>query len=90
MPPFPFSEHRYQDNESDRYENRYFRNAVLLDNGAIYIGEWSTDKKFGKGIQIWKDGSIYEGFWINDMANGKGRLYHANGDIYDGVEFTYN
>jgi hypothetical protein len=50
MPPFPFAEYRYQDNESDAYENRYFRNAVLLDNGAIYIGEWSGDKKFGKGI----------------------------------------
>jgi hypothetical protein len=60
-----------------------------LDNGAIYIGEWSSDKKFGKGIQIWKDGSIYEGFWINDMANGKGRLYHANGDIYDGVKILF-
>ncbi|CAK66810.1 unnamed protein product (macronuclear) [Paramecium tetraurelia] len=84
MPPFPFSEYRYQDTESDSYDNRFFRNAVLLENGAIYIGEWSGDKKFGKGIQIWKDGSIYEGFWIRDMANGKGRLYHANGDIYDG------
>jgi hypothetical protein len=85
MEPFSFSKDTYPEMESEDFENRYFRNAVLLENGAIYIGEWSFERKYGKGIQIWKDGSIYEGFWIKDMASGKGRLYHANGDIYEGV-----
>ena len=85
MSPFPFNDYKYPDFNGELYDNRYFRNAVLLENGAIYIGEWSNGKKFGKGIQIWKDGSIYEGFWSKDMANGRGRLYHSHGDIYDGV-----
>lgn len=84
LPPYKFTE--YPESSSSEFFNRFFKNPTLLDNGAIYIGEWSeTDsKKFGKGIQIWKDGSIYEGFWLKDKAYGKGRLIHANGDVYEG------
>ena len=85
MDPFSFKDHTYPDGEANELNNRFFKNAVLLDNGAIYIGEWTKECKYGKGIQIWKDGSIYEGFWIRDRAEGYGRLYHANGDIYEGV-----
>lgn len=50
MSPFPFNDYKYPDFNGELYDNRYFRNAVLLENGAIYIGEWSNGKKFGKGI----------------------------------------
>lgn len=50
MAPFPFGDYKYPEMETEQFENRLFRNAVLLENGAIYIGEWSNDKKFGKGI----------------------------------------
>lgn len=50
MAPFSFKDHKYPENSGDDYENRYFRSAVLLENGAIYIGEWANDKKYGKGI----------------------------------------
>jgi hypothetical protein len=40
MPPFPFNEYSYPTLETEDFENRFFRNAVLLENGAIYIGEW--------------------------------------------------
>ena len=56
-----------------------------LDNGAIYIGEWSrAAKRHGRGEQTWTDGSKYVGWWAQDMANGKGRLIHADGDVYEG------
>lgn len=57
-----------------------------LENGAMYEGEWNevTNKRDGKGTQIWADGSLYEGYWRNDKANGKGRLIHADGDVYEG------
>ncbi|KAL4434948.1 hypothetical protein ABPG74_017704 [Tetrahymena malaccensis] len=74
----------YPEQDTDDFNSRYFRNPVLLENGAIYIGEWALDKKYGKGIQVWKDGSIYQGYWIADKACGYGRLVHANGDIYYG------
>lgn len=58
VPPFTFSK-AYPESDTDAFNSRYFRNAVLLENGAFYIGEWSNEKKYGKGIQVWKDGSIY-------------------------------
>lgn len=58
--------------------------AITLENGAIYSGEWKNGFRDGKGVQTWPDGSKYEGDWIEDKANGKGRLSHADGDIYEG------
>jgi len=40
MSPFPYNEFSYPALDSEDFENRFFRNAVLLENGAIYIGEW--------------------------------------------------
>ena len=44
----------------------------MLDNDAIYEGEWNnvTNEKWGLGTQIWPDGSIYKGYWKNSKANG--------------------
>ncbi|CAG9332185.1 unnamed protein product [Blepharisma stoltei] len=64
---------------------RVKKGPVQLDNGAIYIGEWSDRwERHGKGIQVWPDGSKYEGYWMHDRANGKGRLIHNDGDVYEG------
>ncbi|OMJ81519.1 hypothetical protein SteCoe_17986 [Stentor coeruleus] len=61
------------------------RNAVEMENGAIYTGDWNkSNQRHGKGKQIWSDGSMYEGYWFNDKACGRGRLIHANGDVYEG------
>ena len=49
LPPFNWN-NEYPENDSENFNNRYFRNPVLLENGAIYIGEWSFDIKYGKGI----------------------------------------
>jgi hypothetical protein len=38
------------------------RDAVLLENGSVYVGEWSLDgKRHGRGRIITRDGAIYEG-----------------------------
>lgn len=61
------------------------RGAVLMENQAIYTGEWNNEnQREGQGTQHWSDGSVYEGEWLVDKANGKGRLIHANGDVYEG------
>lgn len=64
---------------------RVSKNAIKLENNAIYIGEWNLkNERHGKGEQTWSDGSKYEGYWKNDKANGRGRLIHGDGDIYEG------
>ena len=65
---------------------RELREPRELDNGALYIGEWSraTNMRDGRGIQIWSDNSCYEGYWKDDKANGRGKLVHADGDVYEG------
>ena len=56
------------------------------DGHIIYYGEWdpNTNKRHGRGIQIWPEGSRYEGLWQNDKANIKGKLEHNDGDYYEG------
>lgn len=79
-----FGQFKYDADFSDEFQ-RIRRGAVELENGAIYIGEWSErGERHGKGVQIWNDGSKYEGYWRGDKANGKGRLIHADGDMYEG------
>lgn len=38
LPPYSFGD--YPETSSVAFFNRYFKNPTLLDNGAIYIGEW--------------------------------------------------
>ncbi|OMJ75614.1 hypothetical protein SteCoe_25204 [Stentor coeruleus] len=64
---------------------RIRRGPVIIENGAIYIGEWNNDnQRHGYGMQQWNDGSKYNGMWKYDKASGKGRLIHADGDVYEG------
>mmetsp|Transcript_950 Transcript_950/g.1303 ORF Transcript_950/g.1303 Transcript_950/m.1303 type:complete len:171 (-) Transcript_950:809-1321(-) len=68
------------------FEERETREAMLLQNGTVYVGEWRKDSntREGRGVQVWPDGSLYEGYWKNNKANQYGRLLHKDGDIYQG------
>ena len=71
--------------EQDDSVAKVLKNAVKLENNAIFIGEWNyKNERHGKGQQTWNDGSKYEGYWKSDKANGRGRLIHGDGDIYEG------
>ena len=76
----------YEPSPADDGVKRKKRALITLENGARYEGEWNelTNKRDGRGYQIWADGSLYEGYWKNDKANGRGRLIHADGDVYEG------
>ncbi|OMJ85428.1 hypothetical protein SteCoe_13271 [Stentor coeruleus] len=75
----------YSNNDNLKIDGIIRRGPVMIENGAIFSGEWNGQKeRHGKGTHIWKDGSLYEGYWENDKANGRGRLIHSNGDVYEG------
>jgi hypothetical protein len=40
LPPYVFSDYSPAETQSDEFNNRFFKNPTLLENGAIYIGEW--------------------------------------------------
>ena len=66
-------------------ESLITRGPLMMDNGAIYVGQWSdSELREGLGSQYWENGSFFTGYWHNDMAHGKGRLVHAEGSMYQG------
>lgn len=71
--------------ESDSNPSLISKGPVLMENKAVYIGQWNLNyMREGVGTQYWNDGTVYEGNWKNDKANGKGRMVHPNGDVYEG------
>jgi hypothetical protein len=67
--------HTYQDGST--YEGT-INNAkkegygILKDNYGVYVGNWKTNKRHGKGVQTLKDvNKVYEGTWKDDIKEGK-------------------
>lgn len=46
-----------------------------------YIGNWSKDKRTGKGELHFANGDKYEGEWLDDKKHGKGVYFYAHGRI---------
>lgn len=75
------------------FRNRFFyKNGQLLSHiikrkenqGSIYEGEISNDKKDGHGV-LEKEGQFtYIGQFKNDQFNGMGKLFLDNGEIMEG------
>ncbi|XP_033215646.1 MORN repeat-containing protein 3-like isoform X2 [Belonocnema kinseyi] len=55
-------------------ERNGLRNAIFSPEKNKYIGEWSEDKRNGKGIELTSENFIYEGNWLNGKRNGFGIL----------------
>lgn len=41
-----------------------------FSNGDTYCGEFTNEKRDGKGTYIWKEGEILKGWWQSDQLNG--------------------
>lgn len=41
-------------------------------NGRIYEGDWKSDYKQGKGIEIYSNGGKYQGEFFRGKKQGKG------------------
>ncbi|KAG1678164.1 hypothetical protein FOA52_016101 [Chlamydomonas sp. UWO 241] len=51
------------------------RNTIYWNTGERYQGEWSDNKKHGKGTVVYKNGDKYEGDWSSDTRQGLGTLW---------------
>lgn len=76
------------------------RCTVYYPNGERYRGEWSANKKEGKGTISYKNGNKYEGgfkkgqrhgqgtLWINEEEEGKFRVLYT-GQWFEGRKQGY-
>lgn len=56
-------------------------------SGAIYVGQWKSDKKHGKGEMRYKNGLVVRGSWKNDLNHGAALWTYPSGAI---EMVTYN
>ena len=57
----------------------------FYSNGDIYKGDWSNNKRIGKGRLIFKDGSEYIGQFIDDQVDGHGLYTDAYGNRFESL-----
>ena len=48
------------------------------NNGDVYTGEYTDDKRNGKGIMRYKNNEIYEGSWKDGKKEGEGIFIFEN------------
>ena len=53
-------------------------------DGTKYLGEWTNDRRSGKGVQTRPDGTIYTGDWVNNAPNGHGKFIDPTGNEWEG------
>ena len=57
--------------ENINEEELEYKQPITLDDGSVYVGQWSkNNKREGRGIQKWPDSTIIEGYWKNDKTHG--------------------
>ena len=49
------------------------KEAVMLEDGSVYEGQWVNGMRDGKGILKVIDGSEYDGHWHANKRNGFGK-----------------
>lgn len=69
---------------TEKYGCRNGIGAYKYDNDAIYIGNFTNDKRNGFGKLSFKSGQAYIGEFENNNKNGIGSYIYGNGDIYIG------
>ena len=61
---------------------------MLYANGNVYQGNWSLDKREGKGMLSWSPDDLsmvsFDGDWKDGSINGQGTMVFKNGDRYTG------
>ena len=81
---------KFQIEKNKLYKGDFINNikegyGIEESEGTKYEGEFSKDKKNGKGKILFKNGDIYEGNFENNKFNGEGHyIWKKNGHEYIG------
>ena len=67
----------------DEHGRKSGKGILKLASCDFYEGEWSNDKRHGRGI-LHFNGDIYEGEYKDDIMQGYGKYIWDDGDIYEG------
>lgn len=51
------------------------------EDGKIYLGFFTNDRKNGLGCLKYTDGTSYNGFFKNDLQHGKGLVLNQTGKV---------
>lgn len=69
-------------------ENRGFktdvREAVLMEDGSTYVGEWHAGKQIcqGFGVLVRPDRTVYQGNWQTDKFHGCGWVLNPSQQVF--------
>jgi len=91
-PPLREGKVRMELESGDRFEGTVdaqgrksgFGKYTWGESSAVYEGEYSDDKKHGKGRYEYPNGDVFEGIWSEGSKNGKGTETFGNGDVFEG------
>eukprot|EP00929_Paragymnodinium_shiwhaense_P031804 TRINITY_DN17744_c0_g1_i1.p1 TRINITY_DN17744_c0_g1~~TRINITY_DN17744_c0_g1_i1.p1 ORF type:complete len:1187 (-),score=193.92 TRINITY_DN17744_c0_g1_i1:252-3812(-) len=61
-----------------------FEGLVTFSDGSKYEGQFSGQRKHGRGKYRHADGYTYDGDWVNDVQEGSGVERLADGSVYEG------
>ncbi|KAM3139589.1 hypothetical protein pb186bvf_008234 [Paramecium bursaria] len=68
--------------------------TTTIQEGTIFLGNFTNGQKQGQGYQIWDIGNLLQGYqlffqnfpqrtWIDDKLEGLARMIYQNGDIFE-------
>lgn len=57
---------------------------AILDDGSVYVGQWSAGFFHGEGQLTSPDGAVFEGQFNEGKKHGVAKYTFANGAVYEG------
>lgn len=71
------------DGERNKVGQRHGEGVFNYADGAIYIGNWDSDKRSGSGTLYLFNGEVLEGHWLDDEL-AYGTIRYSDGSDYTG------
>jgi len=56
----------------------------FFPSGKLYVGEWHSGYKHGKGVHTWPDSKVYDGDYVRGEKHGYGTMTYPDKSKYYG------